>query len=438
MKRLCKVLCAVTVALLCLSVVTVGMAGETADAAVISEKPLSESALPEENAGQAPGEAFAEETAENEEQPVSSAEEEGSEAPAAAVAEESVEGEAPTDGADIPPLVAVSGVTLDRHEIDMFVGRGNGEQLVATVLPEDADNKNVTWASSNENNVFVDDTGLVWSRVPAPRPAPNPDPTKGNFHYTSTEGGPDWAETVTVTTEESGYTDVCNVNIYGPRVATVAGLPADRRSVKVGDRFTLFIEGSDVAKAFAWDWDETVFRGEPHGDANNSITFTAIRPTEKITDTTQWPAALITYAGYQTDFIVTAANNAYSVTSTDLTFTGGNAPAKMVIDADHTKYTATTVDGTAAPVEVASGSTVITFPAQYLNTLSNGTHTVRVEFTDGYAQATLTIKKPGQPVSPQTDDRANLIGWVVLAALAGLTLVCTVLLKNFKKHPQSK
>ena len=57
--------------------------------------------------------------------------------------------------------VAVTGVTLDKTEATMAAYEKL--QLTATVAPEDAQNKSVTWASSDEAVATVDENGLVKS-----------------------------------------------------------------------------------------------------------------------------------------------------------------------------------------------------------------------------------------------------------------------------------
>lgn len=52
-----------------------------------------------------------------------------------------------------------SGVALDRHLVDLKVG--STVQLTATVGPEDASDKSVTWSSSDTSVAVVDDSGLV-------------------------------------------------------------------------------------------------------------------------------------------------------------------------------------------------------------------------------------------------------------------------------------
>jgi len=55
--------------------------------------------------------------------------------------------------------VPVTGVTLNKTNIEL--GVGTTEQLIATVIPYNASNQNVTWSSSNSSIASVDSVGLV-------------------------------------------------------------------------------------------------------------------------------------------------------------------------------------------------------------------------------------------------------------------------------------
>ena len=55
--------------------------------------------------------------------------------------------------------VRVTGVELDKSKIEVLIG--NTEKLNATVLPDNADDKSVTWKSSDENIAAVDSEGTV-------------------------------------------------------------------------------------------------------------------------------------------------------------------------------------------------------------------------------------------------------------------------------------
>lgn len=81
----------------------------------------------------------------------------------------------------------VTGVSLNKTSLSFSV-IGNTESLIATVNPENAQNKNVTWTSDNEKVATVDNTGKV----------------------TAIANG---AAVITVTTEEENKTATCNVTV---------------------------------------------------------------------------------------------------------------------------------------------------------------------------------------------------------------------------------
>lgn len=64
----------------------------------------------------------------------------------------------------VKPVVLVESITLDVTEATMNVG--DTMMLTATVLPEDADNREVTWLSGNEDVVTVDNNGVVTAVAP--------------------------------------------------------------------------------------------------------------------------------------------------------------------------------------------------------------------------------------------------------------------------------
>ncbi|MEF2968988.1 S-layer homology domain-containing protein [Paenibacillus sp. M1] len=97
----------------------------------------------------------------------------------------------------------VSGVILDSDTLDLTVD-GPGQTLNATVLPEDAANQNVSWASSDASVASVDGNGFV------------------------TPVGPGVA-TITVTTSNGNYTASATVNVAAkPDAPTaVTAIPGD-------------------------------------------------------------------------------------------------------------------------------------------------------------------------------------------------------------------
>ncbi|OPX92020.1 MAG: Kappa-carrageenase precursor [Pelotomaculum sp. PtaB.Bin104] len=82
--------------------------------------------------------------------------------------------------------IPVTGVSLNTHNLTLQPGQSS--QLTATVTPENAINKAVTWSSSNNSICTVDATGYV----------------------TAIAAG---ACTITVTTVDGGFTDECQVTV---------------------------------------------------------------------------------------------------------------------------------------------------------------------------------------------------------------------------------
>ena len=121
----------------------------------------------------------------------------------------------------------VLGVTLNYSEITLH--SGDKETLIATVNPVDADNKNVTWSSSNPKIVSVSST---------------------TGEITATGSG---VATITVKTDENSYTAECIVTVTKP-VSSLA-FDSTEYEVNVGNKLQLtpkiLPEGADPEK-FTW------------------------------------------------------------------------------------------------------------------------------------------------------------------------------------------
>ena len=82
--------------------------------------------------------------------------------------------------------VSVTGVTLDKTSLTLT--EGDSQTLVATIVPENATNKNVSWSSSDESVATVDQSGKV----------------------TALKAG---SAIITVTTSDGGKTATCAVTV---------------------------------------------------------------------------------------------------------------------------------------------------------------------------------------------------------------------------------
>lgn len=83
----------------------------------------------------------------------------------------------------------VTSVTLNKESINLGVEKSY--QLVASINPETADNKNVTWSSDNPEKVTIDQDGVVTATTTVTTQA-----------------------VITVTTEDGNKTATCRVNVY--------------------------------------------------------------------------------------------------------------------------------------------------------------------------------------------------------------------------------
>ncbi|MDF9406771.1 S-layer homology domain-containing protein [Pelotomaculum isophthalicicum JI] len=87
----------------------------------------------------------------------------------------------------------VTGVALDKDTMNLLVG--NSANLIATVEPSNATNKNVVWSSSDPSVASVDSTGRVTAVA-----------VKQGEQFSVAD--------ITVTTADGGYTAICKVKVY--------------------------------------------------------------------------------------------------------------------------------------------------------------------------------------------------------------------------------
>lgn len=111
-------------------------------------------------------------------------------------------------------VVNVTGVSLDKTSLTLT--EGDSSKLTATINPSNANNKNVTWASSNTGVVTVDNNGNVTAVKPG-------------------------TATITVTTTDGGFTATCQVTVnekparYSVTLTAIEqpGIPVSQYSVTV-------------------------------------------------------------------------------------------------------------------------------------------------------------------------------------------------------------
>jgi len=114
------------------------------------------------------------------------------------------------------------------------------------------------------------------------------------------------------------------------------------------------------------------------------------------------------------------------------------------IDADFSLFDGKVyIDGTlidAKNYKAESGSTVITLNKEYVDTLSIGEHTIKVEFSDGGSATTkfevkakqVNTEKTEDITNPQTGD--NIRTYIILSIISVLGIAATVVINNKKKR----
>ena len=140
---------------------------------------------------------------------------------------------------NIKNSIPVESVKLNSNQLELV--EGETEQLIATVLPEDATNKNVTWTSSNPNIATVNENGVVTAVK---------------------EGIP----TITVTTEDGGYKAYCVVNVKSPVYVKNVLL------------------NKDELQLFEGETEQLIATIEPEDATNKNVTWSSINPNVATVD----------------------------------------------------------------------------------------------------------------------------------------------------------
>lgn len=162
--------------------------------------------------------------------------------------------------------VPVTGVELDMSEAGLSIGETI--QLNASVVPADATNQAVSWSSSNEGVVTVDENGLVTAEGEG----------TATITVTTAESGFEAKCVVTVTSEPATYYDVTVLESEG---GTASAEPA---SAEEGATVTLSYTANDGYRFVEWISDDVEITGDrfvmPAKDVTVTAVFEAIPPTE--------------------------------------------------------------------------------------------------------------------------------------------------------------
>ena len=237
------------------------------------------------------------------------------------------------DSEPTPTAIAVTGVTLNKTGITLEVD--GSETLTATVAPDNATNKKVTWKSDKPEIATVDASGKI-------------------------TGVKEGEATITVTTEDGGKTATCKVTVEAATIAvTGVTLNKTETSIFVGGSETLT---ATVAPADATNQKVTWKSDKPEiatVDANGKVTGVAVG-TATITATAQ------DGSGVSGSCTVTVLSAVKTVTVTPANLTLGQnksytlkATVEVFGSGTDTGVTWTSSDETVATVD-ATGTVTIT------------------------------------------------------------------------------
>ena len=173
--------------------------------------------------------------------------------------------EDPIDGGGFDP-VDVTGVSLDKTTANLLEGESTA--LVATVMPSNATNKNVTWSSSNSSVATV---------------------TNGTVKALK-EG----TATITVTTADGGFTDDCLITVEKAPVISVTGVSLNKNTIdlEIGKYQQLYAAVSPsnaTDKSVTWSTSDaniaTITNGNIKGIKEGTATITVTTTDGGFTDT---------------------------------------------------------------------------------------------------------------------------------------------------------
>ena len=262
-----------------------------------------------------------------------------------------------SDAATLTVTQPVTGVTLDKGTLSLFTG--NSATLTATVQPDSATNKNVTWSSNKPEVATVDANGIVTAKGAG-------------------------TATITVTTEDGGKTATCTVTVTD-KTYTIS---ADTTALNFGSAYTGYAQPAaqtvtltntgnqqvTVTLPTANDFIITAGTGFTDGSA-------AIKPGETATFTVQPKAGLS--AGTYSDTITVSDTNNNVTLSITASFTVKSRPSynPPTVSEETIAAIKAADPGETVTVDLSSGST--TLDKEVFEALAGKDVTLVIDLGDG-------------------------------------------------------
>lgn len=278
--------------------------------------------------------------------------------------------------------VKVTGVSLDQSDVTLKIKETL--QLNATVSPNNAKNKEITWSSSDSDIVTVDDTGLITAKK------------KGTA-------------TIKVVTNDGNYEATCKVTVASD-VVKVTGISLDKTSATVGINNTITLKATvkpnDASnKGVTWKSSDTsiatVDNGKVKGIKEGKVTITA---------TTK-----------DGNHSATATITVKKIKVTGVTL---NTTSKTIAVGDTYTLKATVKPSDASDKGVtwkSSDTSIVTVSGGKIKGIKEGKATITVTTKDGNYSATATIT-----VNPAKVTKVTITGNSTVAVKKSITLKASV------------
>ncbi len=278
-------------------------------------------------------------------------------------------------------FATATGVTLNKSTTSIV--EGSTETLVATVSPSDAEDKTVSWSSSNTSVATVSSSGVV----------------------TAVSAG---SATITVTTTDGSYTASCVVTVLSTAVTGVT-LDQSTMTLVVGGSQTLYATVSPsyaVYDYMIWDvWDSSIV------SVSDSGVVTATNPGSTTIDVHVGSVG-------SDDFVasceVTVQTNAVSVTGVSVSPT---TASMMVGETQNLTATITPSNATNTAVSWSSSDTSVATvsAAGVVTAVGGGASRVTATTSDGSYTAYCTISVTAESTDDGSDDVVTRSGDVIWA-----------------------
>lgn len=264
-----------------------------------------------------------------------------------------------TVAASQPTTVPVSGIALNKSNLNLTVG--GAETLTATVSPENATDKTVTWSSSNSGVASVNN-GVVTANA---------------------------VGSATITATAGNYSAMATVNVSAP-AAPVEGDHADisssSESVKPGEyaAFEIFVDNHDKTSSynsyeFELSYDASKLSYVGVSDGNND---------EKCDGTVKTPGTLV-INGYG-DAKSTSGTNALATVAFKVSETAEDGNATVTITKAYRDTSARAVDYDIDAISIGTSTATISIEAEKPTYTVTFTEPVTINGETGQTSATVT------------------------------------------------